>query len=592
MKRIISYFVVLLVFTAKLSAQCPAYPSNWDRHLPGTSYTWAFSIGTLNGGPYGVVKYTNGNPVTSADVEAAIADAVSAWTSAANFAGTRITITPGIFGAANNINVQFGSVAGDFCATTGGLTITLDNEVLYKPNNGSTGVNLATVVLHEMGHVFLGSGHPPDFSDSIMIDDVCNPQAIGLSSCDTQFALDLYNPNYNVIVKNDFNGGDVKVDGATYSDIGSDGEVFNWRESTFPHTVEALDGQSFGGYGRRYQSWTPPSGPPDATNPLSVPKPSSSSVTYRANFKKEYNITFQNNFIGVGNAGVMKVKRPGESQFTQYTLPTSPFLVVQDQSISAEGLNQVYTGMSYTFTNWTKDGAVISTSASTNFTPNDYTIYVANFTGKPTPTLNVSASGPVGTPIVVTWSNHPRGNTIEYHLWQKVKHQLTGTWSGPNELVVLSYGVTCYTDYNYVNTNGYTHDLVQYDVRARYLPEGSDADQNYVTAFGQISAKITASNSDNRAKLEPEIPSGYLLSNYPNPFNPATTIRFDLPQPSFVFLEVFDLRGGLMTTLVREQKPAGIHRVQLDASQWPAGLYLYRLQAGTFVKMQKIALVK
>jgi len=232
------------------------------------------------------------------------------------------------------------------------------------------------------------------------------------------------------------------------------------------------------------------------------------------------------------------------------------------------------------------------TSSSGNFTPNDHATYTANFIGKPTQTPNVSAGGPVGTPIVVTWSNHPRGNTIEYHLWQKIKHQLTGTWSGPYELMVLSYGATSYTDYNYVNTSGYTHDLVQYDVRARYLTEGTDADHNYVTAFGQISAKIAASSNDNMAQLEQEMPSGYLLSNYPNPFNPATTIRFDLPQPSLVRLEVYDVRGSLIATLVHEQKLAGVYRIQFDAPHLSGGLYFYRLQAGTFSKIQKMALVR
>ena len=189
-------------------------------------------------------------------------------------------------------------------------------------------------------------------------------------------------------------------------------------------------------------------------------------------------------------------------------------------------------------------------------------------------------------------NHHPRGNAIEYHLWQKVKHQLTGTWSGPYELITLSYGATCYTDYNYVNTNGYTHDLVQYDVRARYLTEGTDADHNYVTAFGQISAKSVASANDNAAQLGQEIPSDYLLSNYPNPFNPATTIRFDLPQSSFTLLEVFDLHGSLVTTLAHEHRAAGIHRVPFHASHLPAGAYFYRLRAGTVTKIQKMVLVR
>lgn len=519
-------------------------------------------------------------------MENAIADAVSAWTNAANVDGQRITITqidpPTNYGGAA-IQVRFTSVPGTACAEGSFALVNLDIGSIWKLPSGSTGSNLATVILHEMGHVFLGSGHYESDPSSIMWSDVCQPASRGLTSCDRQIVLNFYNPNYTVYVKNDFGGGNVKVDGTTYYDIPTNGKDFTWRESTFPHSVEAIDGQSYSGYVRRYQYWTLPGGLADDVNPQYVPKPSSSSVTFTANFRPEFNLTFQNNFIGVGNCGIIKVNG------TQYNLPTSSFPVLQGNTIAAEAISgQVWVGIIYTFTQWT-DG---STSSSRTLTPNDHATYTANFTGKPTRTPNVSAGGPVGANVQVTWSNHPRGDAIEYHLWRKVKHQSSGTWSGPEELAVLSYGTTCYTDYGYVITDGYTNDLLWYDVRARYLTESSDADPYYVANFGRIDIKLAEQTRQEMIASEQGIPAAYFLLNYPNPFNPATTIRFDLPQSKFVLLEVFDVRGGLVVTLLREQKPAGAYKIGFDASHLPGGLYFCRLQAGTFAQVQKMALVK
>lgn len=582
MKTVIGFLILPLVLVTELSAQCPSYPGTWNRSLANSSYTWAFDRSTI-----GDAKYTDGTLLSIATVESAIAGAVSAWTNAANFAGQRITITqidpPTNYGGAA-IKVWFNSVPGTACAETNSNLITLDIGRIWKLPGGSTGANLTTIVLHEMGHIFLGGGHYENDPSSIMRPLDCGPQSGDLSSCDRAIVLDFYNPNYTVYVKNDFGGGNVKVDGTTYYDIPTNGKDFTWRESTFPHSVEAIDGQSYGGYVRRYQFWTLPGGLTDGNNPQSVPKPSSSSVTYTANFLKEFNININNSFIGVGNAGIIKVN--GQ----QITLPTSAFPVLQFQSISAEAISgQVYNGVMYTFVQWT-DG---NTSISRTITPNDHENYTASFTGKPIRTPDVIAGGPVGANVQVTWSNHPRGNAIEYHVWRKVKHQSSGTWSGPVKLAVLSYGTTCYTDYDYVITDGYTNDLLWYDVRAHYLTESSDADPYYVANFGRLDIKLAEqARQESRVSSESETPVAYSLLNYPNPFNPSTIIRFELPQPSLVRLEVFDVRGALLATLVHEQKAAGIYRVQFDAMPFPAGLYFYRLQAGAFTKMQKMALVK
>ncbi len=89
-------------------------------------------------------------------------------------------------------------------------------------------------------------------------------------------------------------------------------------------------------------------------------------------------------------------------------------------------------------------------------------------------------------------------------------------------------------------------------------------------------------------------PVSYQLhQNYPNPFNPVTVIEYSLPQPETVTLQVYDVTGRLVETLVDQQHmPAGRHHAIWDASGAASGLYLYRLQTGDFEQSRTMTLVK
>jgi hypothetical protein len=94
-------------------------------------------------------------------------------------------------------------------------------------------------------------------------------------------------------------------------------------------------------------------------------------------------------------------------------------------------------------------------------------------------------------------------------------------------------------------------------------------------------------------------PEAYALgNNYPNPFNPATTIKYALPEAGFVKLEVYNVVGQVVRTLVSEQQNAGRYAVQWNASDdsgysLSSGIYFYRLQAGSsFLKVNKMLLLK
>jgi len=89
------------------------------------------------------------------------------------------------------------------------------------------------------------------------------------------------------------------------------------------------------------------------------------------------------------------------------------------------------------------------------------------------------------------------------------------------------------------------------------------------------------------------VPQEFALRDaYPNPFNPAATLTFELPQASFVRLDVFDLQGRKVAELVNGMRVAGIHHAVWDASGQASGLYFYRMKAGEFNSVGKMMLVK
>ncbi|MHC1738663.1 MAG: T9SS type A sorting domain-containing protein [Ignavibacteriaceae bacterium] len=83
-----------------------------------------------------------------------------------------------------------------------------------------------------------------------------------------------------------------------------------------------------------------------------------------------------------------------------------------------------------------------------------------------------------------------------------------------------------------------------------------------------------------------------LLQNYPNPFNPETIIKFSLPAKEVVKLEIFNSLGEKVSDLVNGVKEAGSHEIKFTATNLPSGIYLYRLQAGSFMQSKKLLLIK
>ena len=89
------------------------------------------------------------------------------------------------------------------------------------------------------------------------------------------------------------------------------------------------------------------------------------------------------------------------------------------------------------------------------------------------------------------------------------------------------------------------------------------------------------------------VPDDYSLNqNYPNPFNPMTEIKYGLPEDCWVTLEIYDILGRRVTSLVNQRQTAGYKSVRWDASSIASGIYFYRLQAGDFVQARKMILIR
>ena len=204
-----------------------------------------------------------------------------------------------------------------------------------------------------------------------------------------------------------------------------------------------------------------------------------------------------------------------------------------------------------------------------------------------------------GTPgdeqVRLTWSPpfYDTGDIIGYAYRYKESDQVFGfdaseTWNDiPGGVTARSYTVTGLT-------NGVEYML---EVRAENSNGGGTAAYTTVRlpssgsqSVGQPAkaGEATPVNTKN-AELPTEVA---LLGNYPNPFNPETTINYELPQASEVYLAVYNLLGHETAVLMDGLQSAGRHMVRFDASNLPSGTYVYRLQTGDKIVARAMILIK
>ena len=139
----------------------------------------------------------------------------------------------------------------------------------------------------------------------------------------------------------------------------------------------------------------------------------------------------------------------------------------------------------------------------------------------------------------------------------------------------------------YAEIDRYTTEIL---IETSGLSKSNNTTQTYGNKINNLIALYVNGSYSLNNKIQP---SQYLLyDNYPNPFNPVTTIKYDLPKDALVQLEVFDILGKKITTLVNENKTAGSYELYFNATTLASGVYVYKLQAGDFISSKKMILLK
>ncbi len=246
----------------------------------------------------------------------------------------------------------------------------------------------------------------------------------------------------------------------------------------------------------------------------------------------------------------------------------------------------------------------ISNYLSNSFTPNSNDLYLIRTGNTSTPgnilfrqydaaplapanySVSVYQSGTNYYPRL-TWSlnNEPdvRNKTSNAYKLERRSRQLNGTWSSWSTLANLSGTTASYIDYSINNASGGDREA-EYRITAIDLGENSSPAQSVTIEYGMyILDKIKVS----------EVVGDFSLDqNYPNPFNPSTKITYSIKEEGLVTLKVYDILGKEIVTLVNENKAAGNYEAEFNASQLPSGMYIYKIQSGSFSDVKKMLLTK
>jgi hypothetical protein len=177
-------------------------------------------------------------------------------------------------------------------------------------------------------------------------------------------------------------------------------------------------------------------------------------------------------------------------------------------------------------------------------------------------------------------------------------HNITLTWQTATETNNFGFEIeraAVYADQNldwrtvgFVEGKGTTTENHSYSFSQKDLFSGK-----YVFRLKQVDYDGTFEYSS-EVELIVGIPEVFSLEqNFPNPFNPETKIRFNVPNgDQHVTIKVYDILGNEIAFLVNEKMPAGIHEVDFNAANLPTGVYIYKLKSGSFESAKKMILAK
>lgn len=200
-------------------------------------------------------------------------------------------------------------------------------------------------------------------------------------------------------------------------------------------------------------------------------------------------------------------------------------------------------------------------------------------------------TGPDGSLFCVFQAARPQKSSSAFNYYAVLyTHSVDGgqTWSAPVEIETDIATDFRYPTVSKFNPAGYVNVVYQMDSEPGTFLEGAPVTQASLvfaklTEDGILSAEQEVNSKANEYRLE---------QNYPNPFNPSTTIGYSLPKAEKVEIDIYDILGRKIASLLNERQSAGQHQVKFDAKRIASGIYFYRLRVGTFAQTKKMVFVK
>lgn len=181
---------------------------------------------------------------------------------------------------------------------------------------------------------------------------------------------------------------------------------------------------------------------------------------------------------------------------------------------------------------------------------------------------------------------------IVYGHFTKTEIPLIGAWHSTNGDILEQLN---FTDYEYaeLDSSGY----ITLNFRTIPPPPSGKVRDYVIEVDGHYLLEGTSDRAQReidtqQKKVDKTIKADKLLENYPNPFNPTTNIAFEISNPSFVTLKIYDVLGKEVITLVNEFKNEGNYQVMFDGRNFSSGIYYYKLETNDFNAIKKMILIK
>ncbi|MCX7985287.1 MAG: T9SS type A sorting domain-containing protein, partial [Bacteroidetes bacterium] len=206
----------------------------------------------------------------------------------------------------------------------------------------------------------------------------------------------------------------------------------------------------------------------------------------------------------------------------------------------------------------------------------------------PSPPTNISISGSYGSNPTIQWTPPNDPDINHYKIYRKKYNE------GSFTLVGLTSGLS-FTDYYVTVQYDFFEDDIFYYVKTVDNNGNLSSESDYVNVL-DIWASLKIENvgeKENLSVASEEVNSTALsISNYPNPFNPVTTISFSIPEESNILIRVYNILGQKLETIFDGKVLPGQYNNIWDGSKYSSGLYIITLQTNEAIKTLKVMLAK